>query len=156
MILYLLPVKEDYSEQPFFYIEQMLENVKKQGAELPGFQFNAKQFKCVNKNFKSKIIFISAQGSSKGKSFSANLVIIDEAAYIDDANVYEQVSNSTSDTKGRMRSISTINVDTPINWFFFKKVSLDGAEDCRVVNIDIRNNPFLTDAEKRRKELQYK
>jgi hypothetical protein len=34
MILYMLPVKEDYSEQPFFYIEQMVENIKKSGAEL--------------------------------------------------------------------------------------------------------------------------
>jgi phage terminase large subunit-like protein len=83
MILYMLPVKEDYSEQPFFYIEQMMENIKKMGGELTGFQFNAKQFRVVNKNFKSKIIFISAQGSSKGKSFSANLVIMDEAPYMD-------------------------------------------------------------------------
>lgn len=156
MCLYILPVKEDYSEQPFFYIEQMLENVKKRWVELPGFQFNAKQFRVVNKLFKSKIIFLSAQGSSKGKSFSANLVTLDEAWYIDDGNIYEQASNSTSDTKGRMWAISTINVDTPINRFFYKKVMLDGMEDARVINVDIYNNPFMKEDEKRRKEMQYK
>lgn len=156
MCLYILPSKEDYSEQPFFYIEQMLENVKKRGVELPWFQFNAKQFRVVNKLFKSKIIFLSAQGSSKGKSFSANLVTLDEAWYIDDGNLYEQASNSTSDTKGRMWAVSTINVDTPINWFFYKKVTLDGMEDARVISVDIYNNPFMKDDEKKRKEMQYK
>ena len=156
MILYMLPNKEDYSEQPFFYIEQMLENVKKLGAELPWFQFNAKQFRIVNKIFKSKIIFLSAQGASKGKSFSCNLGIMDEAAYIDNPNTYDQLSNSTGDTKGRMRAISTINVETPINWFFFKKVSLEGMEDCRVHSVDIYNNPFMSKEEKERTERKYK
>lgn len=156
MILYMLPVKEDYSEQPFFYIEQMVENIKKSGAELEWFQFNSKLFKCTNKLFKSKIIFLSAQGSSKGKSFSANLAIMDEAAYIENGNIYDQLSNSTSDTKGRMWAVSTINIDTPINWFFYKKISLDGMEDCKVHSIDIYNNPFMSELEKKRKENQFK
>ncbi|HPC34084.1 MAG TPA: hypothetical protein PLP73_00330 [Candidatus Absconditabacterales bacterium] len=156
MILYILPVKEDYSEQPFFYIEQMLENVKKKGAELPGFQFNAKQFRVVNKHFKSKIIFLSGQGSSKGKSFSSNLGIVDEAAMIDDDNLYDQAYNSTTDTKGRMRAISTVNVETPINWFFYKKVNLEGTEDARVHTVDIYNNPFIKQAEKEKKERDFK
>lgn len=156
MILYMLPVKEDYSEQPFFYIEQMMENIKKMGGELTGFQFNAKQFRVVNKNFKSKIIFISAQGSSKGKSFSANLVIMDEAPYMDSWNLYEQASNSTSDTKWRMWAVWTINIDTPINWFFYKKVNLEGIRDCKVFSVDIYNNPFMTQEEKDRKEKQFK
>ena len=156
MILYMLPVKEDYSEQPFFYIEQMVENIKKSGAELEWFQFNSKLFKCTNKIFKSKIIFLSAQGSSKGKSFSANLGIMDEAAYIENGNIYDQLSNSTSDTKGRMRATSTINIDTPINRFFYKKISLDWMEDCKVHSIDIYNNPFMSELEKKRKEAQFK
>lgn len=156
MILYMLPNKEDYSEQPFFYIEQMLENIKKMWAELPWFQFNSKQFRIVNKIFKSKIIFLSAQWASKGKSFSCNLGIMDEAAYVDNPNTYDQLANSTGDTKGRMRAISTINVDTPINWFFFKKVGLDGMEDSRVHSVDIYNNPFMTKEEKDRMERKYK
>jgi len=156
MILYILPNKDDYSEQPFFYIEQMLENIKKKGGELTGFQFNAKQFRVVNKTFKSKIIFISAQGSSKGKSFSANLIGIDEAAYIDDENMYEQASNSTSDTKGRMWAVSTINIETPINRFFYKKIGLEGMKDGKVFTVDIYNNPFLSKEEIEKKERQYK
>lgn len=156
MILYILPIKEDYSEQPFFYIEGMIENIKKKWVELEWFQFNSKLFRCINKWFKSKIIFLSAQWSSKWKSFSANLVIIDEAAYIDDWNIYDQASNSTSDTMWRMWAISTINIDTPINRFFFKKISLDWMEDSKVLSIDIWNNPFMSDAEKKRTELKYK
>lgn len=110
----------------------------------------------MNKIFKSKIIFLSAQGASKGKSFSCNLGIMDEAAYIDNPNTYDQLSNSTGDTKGRMRAISTINVETPINWFFFKKVSLEGMEDCRVHSVDIYNNPFMSKEEKERTERKYK
>lgn len=156
MILYILPNKEDYSEQPFFYLEQMVENIKKLWGELSGFQFNSKTFKVTNKAFKSKIIFLSAQGSSKGKSFSANLVIVDESWYIDDGNIYEQASNSTSDTKGRMRAVSTINVNTPINWFFYKKVSLEGMYDCKVISVDIYNNPFMRQEEKDRVEKKFK
>jgi hypothetical protein len=55
-----------------------------------------------------------------------------------------------------MRAVSTINVETPINRFFYKKVGLDGMEDARVMSVDIYNNPFLTEDEKRRKEMQYK
>jgi len=156
MILYMLPTKEDYSEQPFFYIEQMLENVKKLGAELPWFQFNAKQFRVVNKTMKSKIIFLSAVWSSKGKSFSANLGIMDESWYIDNWNTYDQMANSTSDTKWRMWAVSTINVDIPINWFFFKKVSLDWMDDSRVFSVDIYQNPFMSKEEKERIERKYK
>jgi hypothetical protein len=81
---------------------------------------------------------------------------MDEAAYIENGNIYDQLSNSTSDTKGRMWATSTINIDTPINWFFYKKISLDGMEDCRVHSIDIYNNPFMSDLEKKRKENQFK
>jgi len=81
---------------------------------------------------------------------------MDEAAYIDNPNTYDQLSNSTGDTKGRMRAISTINVETPINWFFFKKVSLEGMEDCRVHSVDIYNNPFMSKEEKERTERKYK
>lgn len=156
MILYILPVKEDYSEQPFFYIEQMLENVKKRGAELIGFQFNAKQFRVVNKPFKSKIIFLSGQWSSKWKSFSANLVIIDEAAMIDDEHLYDQAYNSTTDTKWRCRAISTINVETPVNRFFYKKITLEWTEDAKVHNVNLYDNPFIREAEKKKIEKDLK
>jgi hypothetical protein len=52
--------------------------------------------------------------------------------------------------------VSTINVETPINWFFYKKVGLDGMEDSRVISVDIWNNPFMKDDEKKRKEIQYR
>ena len=156
MILYILPVKEDYSEQPFFYIEQMLENVKKRGAELIGFQFNAKQFRVVNKPFKSKIIFLSGQWSSKWKSFSANLVIVDEAAMIDDEHLYDQAYNSTTDTKWRCWAISTINVETPVNRFFYKKIALEGTEDAKVHNVNLYDNPFIKEAEKKKIEKDLK
>lgn len=156
MILYILPSKEDYSEQPFFYIEQMLENIKKRGAELPWFQFNSKQFRVINKLLKSKIIFISAQWSSKGKSFSANLIAIDEAGMIDNGNIYDQAYNSTKDTLGRMWGITTINVDTPINRVFYKKVALEWMDDCKVHTVDIYNNPFISQEERERTERQYK
>lgn len=156
MILYILPVKEDYSEQPFFYIEQMLENVKKKWAELIGFQFNAKQFRVVNKPFKSKIIFLSWQWSSKWKSFSANLVVIDEAAMIDDEHLYDQAYNSTTDTKWRCWAISTINVETPVNWFFYKKIILEWTEDAKVHNVNLYDNPFIKEAEKKKIEKDLK
>lgn len=156
MILYLVPVKEDYSEQPFFYIEQLMENIKKKWAELPWFQFNSKQFRVVNKFMKSKIIFMSAQWNSKGKGYSANLVIVDEAAMIDDEHLYDQAYNSTTDTKWRCWAISTINVETPVNRFFYKKITLEGTEDAKVHNVNLYDNPFIKDAEKAKIEKDLK
>ena len=69
---------------------------------------------------------------------------------IADENLYDQAYNSTTDTKGRMRAISTVNVETPINRFFYKKVNLEWTEDARVHTVDIYNNPFIKQAEKER------
>ena len=75
---------------------------------------------------------------------------------MDSGVLYEQASNSTSDTKGRMRAVGTINIDTPINRFFYKKIALEGIKDCKVFSVDIYNNPFMSQEEKDRKEKQYK
>ena len=75
---------------------------------------------------------------------------------IDDKNLYDQIYNSTADTRGRTWAISTINVDTPTNWFFYKKVILEGGDDSVVHNVSIYDNPFMKEAEKKRTEMAYK
>jgi len=149
LVLYILPNKEWFSEQPFFYIEKFFDNLKAYADvewNIPWLQFNNKTFKVINKAIKSKILFISAVWWTKGgRSFSANLIIFDEAGYTDDEDMYDVSYSATTDTRWRMWSISTINKETPINRFFYKKIDLEWAEDWMVVVVDIYNNEFIPD-----------
>lgn len=160
LVLYILPNKEWFSEQPFYYIEKMFDNLKNLHWvewNIPGLQFNNKTFKVINKELKSKILFISAVWGTKwGRSFSANLIIMDEAWYTDDADMYDVSYSATTDTRWRMRAISTINKDTPINRFFYKKLDLEWWQDSVVLVVDIYNNEFIPDDEKLKLEAKYK
>jgi hypothetical protein len=55
-----------------------------------------------------------------------------------------------------MFAISTINKDTPINRFFYKKIDLEGELDALVMVVDIYNNEFVPDEEKRKLEEKHK
>jgi hypothetical protein len=55
-----------------------------------------------------------------------------------------------------MFAISTINKDTPINWFFYKKIDLDGGSDSIVMVVDIYQNEFIPEEEKRKLEEKHK
>lgn len=165
MILYVLPNKEWFSEQPFAYIEQFFDNISASLEwtdleiewKLPNFQFNNKTFKVTNKEMKSKIIFISSVGGTKwGRSFSSNLIIFDEAWYTDDPDIYDTSMASTTDKRWRMWAISTINKDTPINWFFYKKIDLEWEMDSQVLVVDIWWNDFIPHEEKLRLQNQNK
>jgi len=160
LVLYILPNKEWFSEQPFFYIEKMFDNLKNSegiDGNIPWLQFNNKTFKVTNKETKSKILFISSQWGTKwGRSFSANLIMMDEAGYNDDPDIYDISYSATTDTRWRMFAISTINKDTPINWFFYKKIDLDGGSDSIVMVVDIYQNEFIPEEEKRKLEEKHK
>lgn len=159
-ILYIIPNKEWFSEQPFKYIEEMFDNIKMMADiewNIPWFQFNNKTFKVTNKEKNSKIIFLSAVWGTKwGRSFSAHLIIMDESWYIEDQDMYHVSSDATADTRWRMRAISTINKDIPINRFFYKKIDLDWADDWQVISVNIYENDFIPDEEKLKKERDLK
>jgi len=159
-ILYIIPNKEWFSEQPFKYIEEMFDNIKMMADiewNIPWFQFNNKTFKITNKEKNSKIIFLSAVWGTKwGRSFSAHLIIMDESWYIEDQDMYHVSSDATADTRWRMWAISTINKDIPINRFFYKKIDLDWADDWQVISVNIYENDFIPDEEKLKKERDLK
>lgn len=171
MILYILPAKEWYSNQPFFYIQKLMANVKdfieaeeakswtqsNKAKAIPWLNLNEKDFKVTYKDTNSKILFISAQGWTQGaRSFDANLVLLDEMAYINDQDVYDVAYASTTSCIGRLIWCSTISKDTPINMFFYKKVELEWQDWAYVVTVDLYNNPFISDQEKKKIENKYK
>ena len=156
MVLYIIPTKEWFSDQPFFYAEKFFENAKLMWIDTSLFGFNSKDFRIVNKELKSKILFLSAQGSSWGRSFATNLCIIDEAAYISNEVMYDVAYTSTTDKKGSTIASSTINIDMPLNWFFYKKIELDWMDDAKCFSVDLYNNPFWTEKEKKRIEEKYR
>lgn len=156
MVLYIIPTKEWFSEQPFQYAEKLFENAKLKWIDTSSFRFNSKDFKVVNTERKSKLLFMSAIGSSGGRSFATNLCLIDESAYIADEKMYEVAYTSTTDKKWCTIASSTINIDMPINWFFYKKIELDGMYDWKCFSVDLYNNPFWTDKEKKRIENKYR
>ena len=157
MIIFVIPSKEWFSEQPFFYAKKFVENIKKKWMVVDWMSTNAKDFKLINNEVWSKIIFVSAMWSNKGaRSFSANLVILDEAAYISDWELYDVAYATTATVKWVILAVSTINKDTPINWFYYKKIDLGAIDTWLSITVDLYNNPFIPEFEKKSIEKKYK
>jgi hypothetical protein len=43
-----------------------------------------------------------------------------------------------------------------VNWFFYKKIALEGTEDAKVHNVNLYDNPFIKEAEKKKIEKDLK
>lgn len=83
---------------------------------------------------------------------AANLLIIDEAAFVDE-NIYDTAEALIRTTKGMVYCISTVNPETPKNWFYYKLVDaeirqLDPASDRFARRVLLTENPFIPDDEK--------
>ncbi len=86
------------------------------------------------------------------RSQAANLLIFDEASFLDE-ELYITASALVRTTNGIIYAISTVNVKTPKNWFYYELVSAeldkynaDGEKYGKRVTLE--ENPFIPEHEK--------
>ena len=106
-----------------------------------------------NDDMKSELHFISAERASAVRGNAANLLIFDEAAFIDE-RVYATSTPLVRTTKGMVYCISTVNPDTPKNYFYYNLVSAEISmhkEDSNMYGrrVDLFQNPFISDEDKK-------
>ena len=121
------------------------------------FKMNKSDFSIVNKETKSEMYFVTAERWDSVRGNAANLMIFDEASFIDE-EVFETAIPLIRTTRWMVYWISTVNPKTPKNWFYYKLIDAevngyDPDSDSYARRIDLRHNPFIPDDEK---QLIYK
>lgn len=120
----------------------------------PDVSFDTQNRIIRHKKMKSEIQFISAERNSNFRSQAANLIIFDEAAFLDE-ETYETASALVRTTKGIVYVISTVNPDTPKNRFYYKLIEgeiamYDPDADKLTRRVTLMDNPFIDDEEKKK------
>jgi hypothetical protein len=116
------------------------------------FKMNKSDFSIVNTVTGSEAYFITAERNDSVRGAAANLLIVDEAAFIDEA-IYETASALVRTTNGMVYCISTVNPESPKNWFYYKLIDAELAKyDNHPLKygkrIPLPENPFIPAAEK--------
>lgn len=123
----------------------------------PNIRFDKSDRTIKNRENNSEIIFFSGAREDSVRGSAANLLVFDEAAYLSEM-VYESASALVRTTNGIVYAITTPNIDTPKNRFYYKLIDaeiarFDIGSEKYGVRITLRENPFIPDKEK---ELIYK
>lgn len=146
-IVYVVPTLRNQAGTPFRYLEMFF-------GDDPEVQFDRNNWTIRHKKLKSEIIFISAERDTNVRSQAANLIIYDEAAFISE-KVYETASALVRTTQGMVYIISTVNPDTPKNWFYYKLIEAEiemfnavGEVNSLARRVTLHDNPFIDDREK--------
>lgn len=121
------------------------------------FKMNKSDFSIVNTETKSEMYFVTAERWESVRGSAANLLIFDEASFIDE-EIYETAVPLIRTTRGMVYWISTVNPKTPKNWFYYKLIDAEvnwynPDSDSYARRVDLWHNPFIPDDEK---QLIYK
>lgn len=147
VIVIVVPELRTHGKVPRRYLFQMLHKD-------PNIRFDKSDWTITNKANKSEIVFMSGAREHSVRGSSANLLIFDEAAYLSES-VFESASALVNTTNGIVYTITTPNLDTPKNWFYYKLIDAEIARFDPNNNkigkrITLRENPFIPHEEKER------
>lgn len=145
IIIYVVPTLRNHAKTPWRYLETMFWND-------PDVVFDKNDWSVRHKTLKSEIQFISGERDSNVRSSAANLLVFDEAAFLSE-NMYETAVPLVRTTKGIVYVISTVNPDTPKNWFYYKlieaEVQMYDADAHQMARrVTLPDNPFIDEKEK--------
>ena len=116
------------------------------------FKIDHQSLQIENKTTKSVINFFTAQNNEAVRWQAANLLIIDEAAFVSE-NIFQTAEALTRTTKWASYVISTVNPDTPKNWFYYKLIDAEISyykEDTDKIwfRVTLDDNPIIPEEEK--------
>lgn len=149
-IIFVVPELRSHWRVPWKYLLKMM-------GKNPNIRFDKSDRTIKNRENNSEIIFFSGAREDSVRGSAANLLVFDEAAYLSEM-VYESASALVRTTNGIVYAITTPNIDTPKNRFYYKLIDaeiarFDIGSEKYGVRITLRENPFIPDKEK---ELIYK
>ena len=106
-----------------------------------------------NDELRSEMHFISAERATAVRGSAANLLIFDEAAFIDE-QVYNTATPLVRTTNGMVYCISTVNPETPKNRFYYNLVEAEISMNSPDTNmygkrVNLFENPFISEADKK-------
>jgi len=102
----------------------------------------------------SEIQFLSGERDLSVRAPSANLLVFDEAAFLSEI-IFETSSPLVRTTNGIVVATTTVNIDVPKNWFYYRLVDAEISKydlwsEKYWVRIPLPENPFIPDREKAR------
>lgn len=108
----------------------------------------------MNRTNGSEIQFLSGERDLSVRAPSANLLVFDEAAFLSEV-IYETSSPLVRTTNGMVFATTTVNIDVPKNWFYYRLVDseiakYDADSDKYWIRVPLTDNPFIPDKEKAR------
>lgn len=105
-----------------------------------------------NKETGSQVKFYTGSNNNSIRGDAANLLICDEAAFLDE-ELYYTASASLRTTKWAAYVISTVNPKSPKNWFYYNLIgseidSIDENSNKLWMRITLDDNPFIPQEDK--------
>jgi hypothetical protein len=151
-ILYVMP-SESYFFQPLTYIDRLMARIKQADSSI---KLSYSDGVLRNSKTKSSIKMVSASMRKGIRSFDGDMIIIDEAAYVPESEfmnlstIIEQKIDQGN--YGNLIAITTIDKDTPYNWFYEEMISAELSSDpiFYTDRISIFDNPFFSENSRNR------
>lgn len=148
-VIYVVP-DLNVAEQPFSYMERFARDIWD-----VWFKFDRARKIVSYARTHSFIYFVSANSKMLWRGRKANLLIFDEASFIDDV-VYKTILPIIATTNGTVVALSTPSPITPINWFYFNFKKADSnADEMFSLRIDVDLNPFWSQEMKTKMKEEY-
>lgn len=116
------------------------------------FKVNDSQHTITNTENGSTVKFYTGEKNDAIRGAAANLLICDEAAFLN-WELYETASALLRTTGGVSYVISTVNPDSPKNWFYYNLISaeidaLDPNSNKMWMRVTLDDNPFIPEEDK--------
>jgi hypothetical protein len=146
IVVYVVPTKENHAKPAWREMTGYLsrfDNIRMVGGN---------RLSVYNDELRSEMHFISAERATAVRGSAANLLIFDEAAFIDEI-VYNTATPLVRTTNGMVYCISTVNPDTPKNRFYYRLVDAEISTHSPDSNmwakrINLFQNPFISESDK--------
>jgi len=145
VVIYIVPTLKNHAKPAWRAMSHYF-------AGFPDFKMNKNDMSILNTVTKSELYFITAERNDSVRGAAANLLIIDEAAFVDE-EIYDTASPLIRTTNGMLYCISTVNPETPKNWFYYNLLDaeIDGYKNDSpkyARRVPLPENPFIPDKEK--------
>ena len=147
-IVIIVPTLKNHAKPIWRYLKWFF----KQWGWTGWFKFDKANYTITNEATQSECSFYTAERDDSVRGNAANLLIIDEAAFVNES-LYNTARPLISTTKWMTYIISTIDPKTPINRFYYEIIDseldmYDPKWVKRCKRIDLDSNPFIDDDEK--------
>ena len=149
-VMYIIPTKENHSEQPRRYFVSGLWND-------PNMQILESSLEIKHKfeqlgEWMTSVMKMYTDKKTAVRSQTCNLVVYDEMAFLDE-DTCDAARPTIATEKGYIYGISTVDPDTPKNHFYYDLIDAEieqmavGANK-RWLRVTLLDNPFIDDDEK--------